>query len=361
MSSIKEFIGKKGKKYQAVVRVKGYKTQYRTFAKKTDAKLWASGIEVSMQNGTYKEGNTSSLDGRQTIKTIGDLITYFQEHEAPNRYSYYEKYVVMYDWWKDRIGHLKCSELTPAVLSDCKRCLINEDAIKPLRGNAKRGSSTINKYLMSLSAILTFGKKEYGLWQVNPMHDVEKRKLPNLRVRFLSETEIELLKNGTRQSSYRLYVFVLIAMTTGARYSEVLNLKVENIDFKALRVHFLNTKNGTNRGVPINKKLALKIKTLMRIKNIKEGCIFLNDKKTKLVFLKGEFENTIKDLGIKDFRFHDLRHTSASYLLMNGATIIELMELFGWSSQSMVRRYAHLSKTHTTSLVNKVSSMFLGI
>lgn len=360
MSVIVEVKGKKETKFKAVVRIKGYSTKCKYFKKKTDAKLWANTIETAMQNGTYIEhAENPVIAGGATIKTMADLITYFEENEAKDRYSYPEKYSVMYNWWRDKIGHLKCSELTSSILADCKRLLISEDCIKP--AGKQRGNSTINKYLMALSAVITFGMKEYKLWTVNPMHDVEKRKLPDLRTRFLSEEEIKILKAGARKKSYRLYIFVLIALTTGGRYSEIRELQVENIDFKNQRIYYLNTKNNTNRGVPVSKKLLIKIKTYLKVYNIKSGYLFINDKKTTLIYMKGAFEQLIKDLQIKDFRFHDLRHTAASYFLMSGATIIELMELFGWTSQSMARRYAHLSKTHTANLVNKVSDMMLNI
>lgn len=360
MSVIVEVKGKKETKYKAVVRIKGYSTKCKYFKKKTDAKLWANTVETAMQNGTYIEHTENPvIAGGATIKTMADLITYFEENEAKDRYSYPEKYSVMYNWWRDKIGHLKCSELTSSILADCKRLLISENCIKP--AGKQRGNSTINKYLMALSAVITFGMKEYKLWTVNPMHDVEKRKLPDLRTRFLSEDEIKILKAGARKKSYRLYIFVLIALTTGGRYSEIRELQVDNIDFKNQRIYYLNTKNNTNRGVPVSKKLLIKIKTYLKVYNIKSGYLFINDKKTTLIYMKGAFEQLIKDLKIKDFRFHDLRHTAASYFLMSGATIIELMELFGWTSQSMARRYAHLSKTHTANLVNKVSDMMLNI
>ena len=358
MSVIVEVKGKKETKYKALVRIKGYSTKCKYFKKKTDAKIWANTVETAMQNGTYIEhAENPVIAGGATIKTMADLITYFEENEAKYRYSYPEKYKVMYDWWRNKIGRLKCSEVTSSILADCKRLLMTEDCIKP--AGKLRGSSTINKYLMALSAVITFGMKEYKLWAVNPMHDVEKRKLPDLRTRFLSEEEIAILKAGARKKSYRLYIFVLIALTTGGRYSEVRDLQVENIDFKHLKIHYLNTKNNTNRGVPVSHRLLIKIKAYMKIYNIESGYLFLNNKKTGMVYMKGAFEQLIKDLGIKDFRFHDLRHTAASYFLMSGATIIELMELFGWTSQSMAKRYAHLTETHTANLANKVSNMML--
>jgi integrase len=63
---------------------------------------------------------------------------------------------------------------------------------------------------------------------------------------------------------------------------------------------------------------------------------------------------------IKDFRFHDLRHTTASYLAMNGATLAEIAEVLGHKTLAMVKRYAHLSETHTTNVVEKMASKFLG-
>ena len=361
MAVIVEVKGKKSIKYKALVRIKGFSTKCKYFTKKTEAKLWANTIETAMKNGTYRDTDIPVLEGGTTIKTMSDLITYFRDNEAIDRYSYPEKYNIMYKWWIDKIGHLKCSELTSSVLADCKRSLISEDCIKPLKGQKHRSNSTINKYLMALSAVITFGIKEYKLWDKNPMHDVEKRKLPDMRTRFLSEDEIKLLKSGARIKSYKLYVFIMIALTTGGRYAEILNLQVENIDFKNMRIHYLNTKNNTNRGVPVSKILLIKIKALMKVSEIKTGYLFLNKKKTKLIYMKGAFESLIKELQIKDFRFHDLRHTAASYLLMGGATIIELMEIFGWTSQNMTRRYAHLTETHTANLVNKVSNRMLSI
>ena len=71
------------------------------------------------------------------------------------------------------------------------------------------------------------------------------------------------------------------------------------------------------------------------------------------------FPRTVKECGIKDFRFHDLRHTAATYYLMNGASETALMELFGWTSREMIKRYAHLTRKHTRELVEKTSRTFI--
>lgn len=362
MATFIEVKGKKQTKYKAIIRIKGYRTKCKAFSKISDAKKWAKNIEAQMEAGEYKDSRLKSVTGNISIDTIKDLIDYFKENEATDRYSYSEKYSVMYDWWSNKIGHLRYSELNQSILSECKLLLGEEEIEKPLKGNKYRSNSTINKYLYAFSAVINYGIEEFALWEYNPMHKIgkkKKNKAVKLRARFLSEEEISLLKQAAREKSYIFYVFVLIALNTGARYSEILHLKVENIDMKNLRIHYLNTKNETNRGVPITKKLMYKVKTLLKIRNINQGYIFLNDSKEHFIYMKGIFEKLIKELKIEDFRFHDLRHTSASYFLMSGATENDLMDLFGWTSHAMVRRYAHLSRKHTESLVEKTSKLFL--
>ena len=65
------------------------------------------------------------------------------------------------------------------------------------------------------------------------------------------------------------------------------------------------------------------------------------------------------ELKIEDFRLHDLRHNAATYYLMNGASETALMELFGWNSREMIKRYAHLTKGHLKDLVEKTSNVFI--
>jgi integrase len=76
--------------------------------------------------------------------------------------------------------------------------------------------------------------------------------------------------------------------------------------------------------------------------------------------MRDVWNDALEKSEIKDFRFHDLRHTTASYLAMNGATLAEIAEVLGHKTLAMVKRYAHLSETHTTSVVERMASKFLG-
>lgn len=364
MAYIEEIKNKSGVAYRAFVQVKGYKTKSKTFSfkkydnPKKEAKLWASEIELAMQKGEYKEEVAVVADCK--IETMEELINYFRINECPHRYQLHEKMYFMYDWWIDKIGKLKPSELTPAILSSCKYTLANEKMPKSNKGNTTRSNATINKYLFALSAIIEFGIDEFGLWEYNPMSRVKKRKkdkLTSLRVRFLTEEEIELVKNKALEKGYRFFVFITIALVTGARYSIPLHLNIKDINFKTKEIYLLYNKARNNIGFPVDDRTLKIIKKLIDEEELVDGYLFFNKKTNNFFDYKGWFEKMIKEIGIEDFRFHDLRHTAATYYLMNGASETALMELFGWTSREMIRRYSHLTRKHTRELVEKTAKI----
>ena len=68
----------------------------------------------------------------------------------------------------------------------------------------------------------------------------------------------------------------------------------------------------------------------------------------------------LKEAGIENFKFHDLRHSAASYLAMNGASLAEIAEVLGHKTLQMVKRYSHLSEQHTASVVSKMNEKIFG-
>ena len=68
----------------------------------------------------------------------------------------------------------------------------------------------------------------------------------------------------------------------------------------------------------------------------------------------------IKQAKIEDFRFHDLRHTAASYLAMDGASATDIAEILGHKTLQMVRRYSHLSEAHTKKVVASMNTKMFG-
>jgi len=187
----------------------------------------------------------------------------------------------------------------------------------------------------------------------NPMFKVSKKQENKGRVRFLTNEEKNKLLTECKNISNELYLLVLIAITSGARYSEITNLKWQNIDFTNRLYHFLDTKNGDDRGVPISNIAYDALEDFGKVRQLKSDYIFAN-KKGGIIYFRNLFYKAIENAGIENFHFHDLRHTAASYLAMNGASLLEIAEILGHKTLSMVKRYSHLTQKHTATLINKM-------
>lgn len=350
---------KKGTCYQAIIRVTGYKTLCKTFKLKSQAQAWAEPIERAMKDGLYSE-ILEINNNKENINTVAELIQYFRENIAPNRYADYKKYDIMFDWWTFHIGTIKIRNLSAAIISKCKEQLKTETIHKGKDKFATRSNNTINKYLMCISAILTYAVKDLELIETNPCSKVSKMPKPKGRTRFLSVEEISTFLKACKDHSFMIYIFALISLATGARYSEVLHLNIENIDFQNSQVYYLNTKNKEHRGVPISNEILLLLKKYLIENKITSGCLFRPKRDDgKYPYIKGELEQIIKQIGLEDFHIHDLRHTTASYIAMNGGSLLDIAEILGHKSLVMARRYSHLTKKHTAAVLNKVTDKII--
>lgn len=352
MAQIRTVKGKKGITYRAVVRRKGYADVYKSFEKKNDAKEWAAEVELLMKKGkwskvTYEEVVTPIL-------TVGELIEDFKKNKAQN-YSKPEQYNYMYNWWSEKIGHLTLSELDSMVLIQCQNILINEPPSKKYKGHTKKSNNTVRKYMFALSAILKYGVK-MQLIDRNPMGLIDLPTKGKGVERFLSDEERKTLFKTCKTFSDLLYLFAKMAVFTGGRYSELRGLTVENIDFANEMVFFLDTKNGESRGIPVYHKLMDELKGYLDKYNIKSGYVFVSPKSRKLPYIRGQFEAAIRAAEIKNFRIHDCRHSYASYLAANGATLLEIAELMGHKNLQQVQIYSHLTLKTTSKLVRKMSA-----
>lgn len=352
MATFIPYEGKKGTTIKAIVRIKGYKTKCKSFPNITLAKSWAKKIEAAMEDGTYIEESPvpNTKIEKVKIEYVSELINYFRENVAPTRYADAHKYDCMFDWWIDKIGDIKVVNLTASDLSACKQILLTEK----MENGQPRKSNTINKYLMCISAVLTFARDELELIEYNPMSKVKTVPKPDGRKRYLSIEELAKYLAACKEHSLMIYVFVLIALGTGGRYSEVQHLKVENVDYQNERVYYLDTKNKTSRGVHVEPETLELLKQLCIENNIKSGYIFKGKRGNSLAFIRGVLYQIIREVGLEDFTVHDMRHTFASYSAMNGATLLDIAELLGQKSLAVARRYSHLTQKHTDSIVKKV-------
>jgi len=200
--------------------------------------------------------------------------------------------------------------------------------------------------------------KDWQLLESNPVHMISKRKEARGRVRFLSDAERDALLSACEKSKWSaLYALVLLAISTGARGGELVNLKWKDVDLKAERAVIPKTKNGDPRTLPLVSKALSALRALKLQTGATSPWVFQQPSG-----LPGAFENfddywqtALKDAGIERFRFHDLRHTCASYLAAQGSSLLEIADTLGHRSMAMVKRYSHLTQTHKVAALEKMA------
>lgn len=164
------------------------------------------------------------------------------------------------------------------------------------------------------------------------------------RLRFLEKEEIfKLLANCDEH----LKPIVIVALHTGMRKGEILNLKWHDIDFRRDLIYLYQTKNGERREIRINNEVK---STLLKVKKRPDSqYVFCNKNGEPYGDIKKSFFTACKKSGIlqiSGFRFHDLRHTFASHLVMSGVDLNTVRELLGHKTLDMTLRYSHLSQDH---------------
>jgi len=217
--------------------------------------------------------------------------------------------------------------------------------------------ATVNKHI----GIIKWMLKKAIDWEMledavlTKVKKVKPLKENNERTRYLSEEEVqELIKNCNQH----LKPIVITAINTGMRKGEILNLRwFDNVDLKRGNIHLDKTKNGEKRDIPINSTLRTVFEHITRRLDV--PYVFFdpfNGKPYKDV--RNSFQSALRKAAIRDFRFHDLRHTFASHLVMAGVDLKAVQELLGHKGIRMTLRYSHLSQAHKEKAVAALDSVW---
>jgi integrase len=340
----------RGRGYRARVRIKGFPPQSAAFERLTDARRWAQQTEAAIREGRHFK--TSEAKKHTAAELIDRYIRDVIPTKKPNSRGTQKAQLV---WWKKQIGSYLLCNVTPALLAECKDRLAFTDEERKV----PRSPSTVVRYLAVLSHAFTMAVREYCWLDDNPMRRVTKPKEPRGRVRFLSDDERAHLLDACRSSRCPyLYAVVVLALSTGMRHGEIMNLRWSDVDLLKGRIILHDTKNGERRNVPLTGHAHHEMEKLSKVRRIDTALVFPNTnfgEKARPYEIRKSWNTALKKAEIEDFRFHDLRHSTASYLAMNGATLSEIAEVLGHKTLQMVKRYAHLSEAHTASVVRAMN------
>jgi integrase len=248
-------------------------------------------------------------------------------------------------WWRGQVGEIRLQDLTDdhvhaateALALQHSRFFAGKDADGRAIYRAKRrplAPATINRYVASLAAVMTWSIKRRiaPKGYAHPCRSIERRPEHNEKTRFLSDDECKRLLDACRASTWpRLYLLVLMALTTGARKGELAGLTWADVDIERAEAFVGRTKNGDPRVLPL---VPAVVEQLQRFSAGPPTLVFRSPRDAQ--------------------RFHTLRHSAASMLARSGATLLEIGDLLGHRQLQMTKRYSHLATSHKAALVNRV-------
>jgi integrase len=193
---------------------------------------------------------------------------------------------------------------------------------------------------------------EWELLTVNPAQGAKLPKVSEGRTRYLSPTEF---KAALEAAPDWMRGPMALAAFTGMRRGEILGLCWKDVDLDGQRVYLTETKNGTLRVVALN---VLAVQVLKSLPVGEPGTLVFPD--VDAACLSVYTRRVFASVGIMDASFHSLRHTAASWLVMEGVDLYAVGRILGHKTPRMTQRYAHLSPGFMATAVNKLDGVFAG-
>ncbi len=292
-------------KWQSIIRIKGHPTLAKSFKSKTDAKRW--GIETELK--IRREDAGVAKIKFPTFRNVS--LRYLNEVSIHKKCFRLERAIIT-PLGNEAWSEYPINKITPLVIGkfrDKQREIIKDN--------------TINRKLDVISTIYTTCKKEWGYPVINPVLGIRRPKNPEPRDRRFTDAEINLLLRGNRTSEL-LRTIIAVALETGMRQSEILNIHSEHIKGSTLYIPVAKTKPRT---IPLTKKALLILRSCTLPFNIDR-------------YLLGKhFRRLCKHYGIEDAHFHDLRRQSlTNFMLKKKLSVAETMMIAGHSDPRMLLR-----------------------
>ncbi|MBI5749667.1 MAG: site-specific integrase [Nitrospinae bacterium] len=320
------------------------KRQYKRSTGSTDKKVAEKIYEALKAKIALNQWHPEMEQKQEfTFKELADKFEVF----AKGRVTNYKKSIgCTLSKQIDKFGNILLSDFNSHLIETYQTSLID----------AGYSVATINRYMFVIKRLFSKAHE----WEMISDHTLKQiRKVKNLkgankRLRYLSKEECITL---ITECDNHLKPIVITALNTGMRKSEILSLEREkHLDMRHGFILLDKTKNKERREIPINPTLR---DTLQRIPQRLDSPYVFYDPATGKPYgdVKKSFKSSLRRAGIKDFHFHDLRHTFASHLVMAGVDLTTVSRLLGHKSLTMTLRYAHLAPSHITEAVNKLTDI----
>jgi integrase len=277
-------------------------------------------------------------EGKWFEKLPGESMTfremmekYMSEHSKINKApKSYIRDKSLADHLVGNFGDMYLTEIAPKAIAE----------YKVMRRMEKASPKTVNNELVLMGHAYNMAIREWELAENNPVKKVAKEKVNNIIERWLTiDEEKALLKVSPKW----LQEIISFAICTGLREGEILDLKWHQIDFSRKTLLISEQKNRCVDTLPLNDTALSILQTKFEICPTGVQFVFINGCATRINArnLIRAFHSVLVKAGIKNFRFHDLRHTFATRLVQNGVDLYTVQKLGRWKTISCVMRYAH--------------------
>ena len=307
-----------------------------------------------------KTEDEKQLSLAETITLNETFEKYFEVHKIETTMKTYENTKRIYRNW-----------IAPS-LSNKKLIDISVSDIQTIITNASKNLTPRSVLYIKavLRQIFNFAKKHDLYFKDNPSMKVNVKMKDNKRFRFLTEKEAELLLNELKKHSLEMHDIALISLYAGLRANEIFSLKWNHILWETNQLAIVDPKNGSTRMAPMHNLVREVITQRFDDTVNPDDYIFKSTENKKIQEISKTFPRVVSFLGfnknITDDRqkvvFHTLRHTYASWLVMNGVDLYTVQKLMGHKSIQMTQRYSHLSPEYLEKAVNSLNSIcFKGV
>lgn len=263
-------------------------------------------------------------------KTFGELMDMFRQYSRKNCRS--EANLSNANTLEKFFGPFLLCEITPRLWKQYKEKR-EADGIKP---------ATLNRDLAALKRAFNLAcSEEYGWLDLSPVASIKQERGVKKRDRWITQEEEDTLLS---YSPHWLQEIIILALNTGMRRGEILNLSWKAIDFSSRTIIVMESKNDEKRTVPMNERVYTLLKEKGRVRRIGCDLVFHSPLSYSKVFnqvLETAFSRCVKKAGIQDLRFHDLRHTFGTRLSQKGKDSLTIKALMGHKTLMMTSRYVH--------------------
>ncbi len=287
-----------------------------------------------------KEGRFFDIKRESKVRFSELVSLYVERHSKPNKKAWHND-VHYFKPIKRFFGNIVISKVTQGMVEDYIADRLNSV-----------GKCSVNRELTMLKSM--FAKAvEWEKLSMNPCVRLRKFKEPK-RSRFLTKEEITRLIGFCKQPN--LLDAVLIALHTGMRRNELRYMRWVDLNFDRNEIRLPLTKNGEERYIPMN-AVVKNILLRRRIRKENSFWVFPGESEKKPYDFRSAFETAREKADLADVRFHDLRHTFASHLAMQGVQLLTIAQLLGHKDIKMTQRYSHLTSQHKADAVQLLDNL----